>query len=373
MAKVRLKIFILLLCLISASGFASAGQSILSDSDISFDYAGFFKETFSYSTAILSGSPEMVVSVSNSTFESYTQRYSWTYDGHNQSISISIPKEDYDYYRDKTHTKKDFRVYALSEDDRQILSRIGKNFQEQGRRYKFTEDQTALNVVAFVQSIPYTSDSATTGYVEYPRYPLETLADGGGDCEDKVILAAALLSEMGYETVLIKVSNHIALGIKSDTSLSETYYEYDGGKYYYIETTVPGYRVGKIPLDYEGLDVKILPMNSMPFTNVTINAVLVDYDRDFASYSVRCTVTNSGQTPAQNVLFSVYAEESSYDTTQLLPGKIDISIDTIPAEGSWQTESVFTIPRRNFICFSSAVTSENFDPVLVHTKTVYIT
>ena len=373
MTKVRLKIFILLLCLISASGFASAGQNILTDSDISFDYAGFFKETFSYSTAILSESSKMIVSASDSASESYTQRYSWTYDGHNQSILISISKEDYDYYRDKTHTKKDFRVYALSEDDRQILSRIVENFQGQGRRYKFTEDQTALNVVAFVQSMPYTSDSVTTGYVEYPRYPVETLADGGGDCEDKVILAAALLSEMGYETVLIKVSNHIALGIKSNTPLSETYYEYGGEKYYYIEMTVSGYQIGEMPLEYKGLDVKILPMKSMPFVNVTINAVLVDYDRDFASYSVRCDVTNSGQTPAQNVFFSVYAEESLNDTTQLLPEKIDISIDTIPAEGSWQTESVIVVPRRNFICFSSTVTSENFDPVLVHTKTVYIT
>jgi len=33
---------------------------------------------------------------------------------------------------------------------------------------------------AFVQSLPYTSDLVTTGYDNYPRYPIETLIDMAG-------------------------------------------------------------------------------------------------------------------------------------------------------------------------------------------------
>jgi len=41
---------------------------------------------------------------------------------------------------------------------------------------------------------------------EYPRYPLETLIEGKGDCEDTAILFASLARELGIEVVLAAVS-----------------------------------------------------------------------------------------------------------------------------------------------------------------------
>ena len=44
--------------------------------------------------------------------------------------------------------------------------------------------ETVEYVITFVQSLTYTVDDETTPWNEYPRYPIETLFDRGGDCED---------------------------------------------------------------------------------------------------------------------------------------------------------------------------------------------
>jgi len=309
-------------------------------------------------------------SVSSS--DHYMRNYSWEYEGHKQSFSIAIPKEYYDYYRNKPHTGKDLDFYALSENDRQFLGQMIEGFKEQGRRNNFSDDQIVLNVIAFVQSMPYTSDSITTGYDEYPRYPIETLVDGGGDCEDSSILAAALLSEMGYETILIGVSNHIALGVKSSDDLPGKYYEYNGGKYYYVETTNSGHGFGEIPPEYKDLQAEFFSMNPMPSVYVTISSELIGYDRNYATFEVRCNITNYGPTPARNVSVSIFAEEAPYDLHHLLSSKADTFIGTIPDDDSRQTVKTLKIPRDRSVCFSCIVSGDNFDSITVQTNVVRI-
>jgi predicted transglutaminase-like cysteine proteinase len=87
-------------------------------------------------------------------------------------------------------------------------------------------------VLSFVQSLKYTSDSATTGYDEYPRFPVETLVDEGGDCEDTTILFATLVENLGYGVIFINPPNHVAVGVKGD-NLDGNYYTYGNATYYY--------------------------------------------------------------------------------------------------------------------------------------------
>lgn len=68
-------------------------------------------------------------------------------------------------------------------------------------------------ILAFVQSLPNTSNSITTGYDEYTRFPLETLVDGGGDCEDTSILFITLIRILGYDSVFIDLPRHLAVGL----------------------------------------------------------------------------------------------------------------------------------------------------------------
>ena len=90
------------------------------------------------------------------------------------------------------------------------------------------------------------------GYEEYWKFPLETLYDHGGDCEDTSILMAALCKAMGYESSLLLLPGHMAAGVHFDTDLElgGYYFRNDPQKvYYYCETTSTGFHVGEIPTD----------------------------------------------------------------------------------------------------------------------------
>ena len=127
----------------------------------------------------------------------------------------------------------------------------------------FTEPQKLNFVIAFVQSLPYTFDEETTPYDEYPRYPVETLFDRGGDCEDTSILVAALLHRIGYDVALLLLEDakHVAVGILISGNHG-TYYEYDNKKYFYLETTGDGWEIGVIPDSITERNAFIYPLGS---------------------------------------------------------------------------------------------------------------
>ena len=72
------------------------------------------------------------------------------------------------------------------------------------------------------------------------------------------LLLVGILSRMGYGCALIKFDDHIAVGLKGDQSIDGTYFENDGIKYYYIETTNRGWRIGEIPDEYVGLPATVI-------------------------------------------------------------------------------------------------------------------
>jgi len=114
--------------------------------------------------------------------------------------------------------------------------------------------RTAIEfVIDFVQALPYVPDDVSTGYDDYPKYVLETVCELGGDCEDTAILLASLLEAdgFGYDMVLIQPPSHMAVGIWNENP-SGYYWEHEGRKYAYVETTGAGWGVGEIPSEYEG-------------------------------------------------------------------------------------------------------------------------
>ncbi|MGI9953333.1 stalk domain-containing protein [Moorellaceae bacterium AZ2] len=102
---------------------------------------------------------------------------------------------------------------------------------------------------AFVQgAIPYVEETG-----EYPKYPVETLVEGG-DCKDKSILLAAILKALGYRTALLVFPGnpgHMALGVECPEGWGSYYFK-DGVKYYYLETTSRGWRLGEVPPEHYG-------------------------------------------------------------------------------------------------------------------------
>lgn len=118
----------------------------------------------------------------------------------------------------------------------------------------------AQTILEFVHRIVY--DVSIESDREYVRYPLETLVERNGDCEDLTILAASLMKSIGIDVALINipggiidgknVTGHMPLGVAGNYSGS--YYEFEGKKYFYAETTgthwagIPSsWTIGQIP------------------------------------------------------------------------------------------------------------------------------
>jgi len=116
--------------------------------------------------------------------------------------------------------------------------------------------------IEVVQRLPYipekegqpgegTGKQDGQGPREYIKYPAETLVDGGGDCEDTSILLASLLQAPPYDRdcVLVHPTNHMGVGVASEEA-GGTFYGRDGRRYFYVETTEPGWRLGALPEAY---------------------------------------------------------------------------------------------------------------------------
>ena len=113
-------------------------------------------------------------------------------------------------------------------------------------------------LIDFVQNLPYVPDDVSTGYDDYTKHMVETLVEGGGDCEDTAVMLASLLQSASfeYDTVLLLFPGHMAVGVYGD-DLPGTYYEYDSRRYYYVETTGRGWDVGDVPDQYDTSSVSV--------------------------------------------------------------------------------------------------------------------
>ena len=107
----------------------------------------------------------------------------------------------------------------------------------------------------FTPSIHYISEED-----DMPKYPIETICEGGGDCEDKSILFVSLLESLGYDSILIVVPGHCFAGVHLDETPTwgdGWYLEYNGKNYYTCETTMEGWRVGDLPSSYQNQSMYI--------------------------------------------------------------------------------------------------------------------
>jgi hypothetical protein len=239
--------------------------------------------------------PEVINEWSPST-ELITRNYTWKYKGE-WSWEGEMPLFLYEYYQKIPRPPtKNYSVYVTHPSDDPYIDLLVEKIQKAAQEAEFTEYETIEFAAAFVQSLPYTVDSVTAPYDEYPRYPIETLVDNGGDCEDTSILLASIIEKMGYGVVLIMLPDHCAVGVKGGENIFGTYWEYKGSKYYYIETTGEGWEIGKLPEEYENASATIYPMTPTP---------ILTHDGSIKSRGyiaeVEVTVYNLGTAPAHNV------------------------------------------------------------------------
>lgn len=189
------------------------------------------------------------------------REFRWTaIDGGVQTATLEVPQSLFTKERatPRIQDPSAWGRYALSEEESPYLQDLARQIASPHFNTPDEDYYRVMNVLFFVQQVPYVCDNATESYtdgavpshalhladgVEYPKYPIETLVDGKGDCEDSSILSAALLGIMGYDAVLLKYSDHMALGVQMTgfgpyyADYTPKYYEFGGKRYYYVETT----------------------------------------------------------------------------------------------------------------------------------------
>ena len=289
----------------------------------------------------------------------YSSEYIWIYDGQMYSYKIDIPREMYDYYSNKAHDRRDYEQYAVSDYDREIIQKLANSFADHGRRFKHSDEQIALNVIAFSNMISYKKDIDTTGFDEYPRYPIETLIDGG-DCEDLSILAAAILYELGQETILVLLENHMGIGLKDNGNYSGVSYISNGTTYYYVGLTEQGAVIGTIPESIDPTLRQIHPVRPVPKVSGNIQQYAVGFNETSHRYILQGSIRNDGPGVGKNITIRAITELNDF-RQEPIPD-IVIPIGDIPEDHSADIEVSLSVPRSSGLVHIQ-LEGDNFDPV----------
>lgn len=188
------------------------------------------------------------------------KKFEWKYNNAPYSVQLLVRREIYQKQKaeervlDPAIWPQRYVAGGITGELHELATRIGRLGKSFG---SYEEVSLALEFVQ--QTVTYTSDVG-----EYPRYPIETLVEGKGDCEDVAILAAALLQCMGYQSALMYLPGHAALGVAGTPGLEGVYRELDGTRYYYCEMTATGWTIGELPKDMNESDLTVALIPPLP-------------------------------------------------------------------------------------------------------------
>ena len=106
---------------------------------------------------------------------------------------------------------------------------------------KLSDDEYLELIAVYIQSLKYETREQNPA-----KFPIETVVDRAGDCDDKSLLLAGLLSREGYPVALLLFGpeSHMAVGVGSDD------YLYKNTGYTFVETT--NYSFVGVPTDKLG-------------------------------------------------------------------------------------------------------------------------
>ncbi|MBP5203138.1 MAG: hypothetical protein J6Z16_00615 [Candidatus Methanomethylophilaceae archaeon] len=195
--------------------------------------------------------------------------YRWSFKGTQYTLTWDLDMDVYEKYiaRDAGRWPISARYTSFVDYGSENVKAVAEKLASLS--VSMSETDRADFVLKFVQlCTEYERDfryEHTTG-VEHWKYPVETLFEGRGDCEDTSILYCALMKAMGYDVALLiysgaqyKDNGHAAASVALDYVKDGTYYEKDGLRFYYCETTSDKMVVGEIWDDYDRGQVLVIP------------------------------------------------------------------------------------------------------------------
>lgn len=166
-----------------------------------------------------------------------------------------LSDEDYSVPKYITFKKSiiENNTFKNNTDDTGRLKELSNTITQECNKNEICEIES---IYKYVTKIPYyTSDNPT-------KTPVEVIVTNSGDCDEKSFLLATLLKEKKYKSLLIFTKQneiyHTFLGIEiknyQDENHKNTFLKIEKQKYYYAETTLSGWEIGKFN-GYEKKDI----------------------------------------------------------------------------------------------------------------------
>lgn len=191
----------------------------------------------------------------NFNFTLFKSNYNLTFDIEKSLFDVVTQNSKQNQYDTGMGMRQDqYDTFVYDSYDEDVLNTIIDAISQSDGRKDY---DLAQLLVAFVQSIPYDH------YAKEAKFTVETLYNKTGDCDDKSILLAKLLSYAGYQTCLFiyEEGQHMAVGLKVDENTDA----YKDG-YIFIEATGNN-PIGNIPekfkdnIDIRNEDPKIIEVD----------------------------------------------------------------------------------------------------------------
>ena len=187
--------------------------------------------------------------------------YEFHFNNKKYEISLSIPNHKYVWYQNRLVNRSPQRLnnkQAMADfvtKNDAVIAQLADTLDSIVVDEGFDEVQRLNFMLNFVQSIvDYQDDNETAGCEEYWRYPVETLVEERGDCEDSSLLFASIMENIDVDSVLLfyvldENNGHLATAVYSKEDIAGSTVEYDQKTYYYCETTSIGFSVGEKPIE----------------------------------------------------------------------------------------------------------------------------
>lgn len=174
-----------------------------------------------------------------------------------------------------TFVYKQYYLKTISEGNQSnYYSTILKRFQTVKKQYYLDDDQYLQLIVNYVQALPYYTNNSKV------KYPLVTLIDSCGDCDDKSLLLVSLLSKEGYNVSIFIIPpeapyfiNHAMAGIASNSST------FTKNGYAMIETTRTDSPIGEFPDTLNGKFIQVVKIGNGTKTYETHSMISINNNR----------------------------------------------------------------------------------------------
>jgi transglutaminase-like putative cysteine protease len=196
--------------------------------------------------------------------------WNWTFPEDSSNWSYSFNVSGSDYYQYETLGREDVLISDYSKyvtaGDATIME-IADFLVRGASAENLTDYEVVWLALSFVHATAYVSDLESKGVDEYARYPIETLVDGVGDCEDTAALFTSIVRAMGYPSVMLFIyvipgvnANHMASTVAGATMPDGSCsIEYGGTAYYFCETTAGYWTPGELPETLVGALYEVVP------------------------------------------------------------------------------------------------------------------